>query len=163
MKKSFLIVVLILLCACKQREDNKPLPVNNTDTIVTEKEAIETKHLNEQTGDTIHMLAQDEKGNYSAIGEIDSLHSRIYIKFNNQSAANLKASIKTMEGEGNIRFNQIIFPDKTADGPFAKEMELQLKQTGEHTLIIGHSLMAEGQYEGKFKVELIFKEAKIPN
>lgn len=153
MKKLLLIIVVILLFACKQREENTTLPVNVTDTIVTEKETLATEHLNEQIDDTIDMV-EDRKGNFSAIGTIDSIHPRIYVKFSNKAVGNLKASITAMEGDGNIRFNQIIFPDKTADGPFGKEMEHELKTTGEHILIIGHSLMADGQYEGKFKVDL---------
>jgi hypothetical protein len=154
MKKIIIITAVILLYACKQKEETKIIPVNMTDTIITQKEETTANHLNEQIGDTIIMLVEDKKDNYTAIGQIDSLHPRIYIKFANKTPANLKAVISTMEGDGNIRFNQIIFPDKTADGPFNKEVEQQLNIIGEYTLIVGHSLMADGRYEGKFKVNL---------
>jgi hypothetical protein len=152
----YIIIAALFFLSCKQKGNNETIPVNMSDTIVTETEKTAIERLNEQKDDTIRMINQDAKGVYSAIGSIDSIHSRIYVKFTNKDEAYLKATITTMEGEGNIRFNQIIFPDKTADGPFGKEMELKLKTQGEHTLIIGYSLMAEGRYEGEFKVEVRF-------
>ncbi|MCF6131929.1 hypothetical protein [Flavobacterium wongokense] len=161
MTKYSIIIIVFIFCSCKQREEKNAIPVNMTDTIVTDKEKTAAEQLNEQIGDTIEMINTDSAGNYSAIGTIDSIHSRIYVKFTNKEAANLKATITTMEGDGNIRFNQILFPDQTSDGPFGKEMEHELKTTGIHTLIIGHSLMAEGRYEGKFKVDV--KLTSSPN
>lgn len=148
------IIAAFLVFSCNQKENVKIIPVNSTDTIVTEKDSAANKDLNTQQLDTISMLVPDAKGYYSAVGEIDSIHSRIYVKFTNEASGKLHAVITPIHGDGNIRFNQILYPDKTADGPFGKELELELKQTGEHTLIIGHSLMADGQYQGKFKVEL---------
>lgn len=164
MKKILIIITIAILYACKQREDNKTIPVNMSDTIITENEKAATRHLNEQIADTINMLVHDDKGDYSATGQIDSLHPKIYVKFINPTPGNLKATIKTMQGDGNVRFNQIIFPDKASDGPFGKELKYELKTVGAHQLIIGHSLMAEGQYEGKFKVEIqLSDKAKSTN
>lgn len=149
------IVATFFVFSCNQKENVKIIPVNSTDTIVTEKDSAANKGLNAQLQDTISMLVQDEKGYFSAVGEIDSIHSRIYVKFTNEATGKLHAVITPLNGDGNIRFNQILFPDKTADGPFGKELELEIKQTGEHTLIIGHSLMAENPYSGRFMVEII--------
>ena len=150
MKKYVIAIVALLAFSCQQKENVKIIPANMSDTIVTEKEKPENKQL----GDTIRLAIKDDKGIFVADGEIDSIHSRIYVRFTNPGADSLKAAITPMDGDGNIRFNQIIFPDETADGPFGKEVKLELKQTGEHTLIIGHSQMADGQYQGKFKVQL---------
>ena len=154
--KKYCIAILaaFLVFSCNQRENVKIIPVNSTDTIVTEKDSIANKDVNAQLYDTISMLVPDAKEYYSAFGEIDSIHPRIYVKFTNESAGKVHAVVTPISGDGNIRFNQILYPDKTADGPFGKELELELKQTGGHTLIIGHSLMAENPYSGKFKVEL---------
>lgn len=148
------IVAAFFVFSCNQKENVKIIPVNSTDTIVTEKDSEAHKDVNEQLADTILMLLKDEKGSYTAIGKIDSIHPRIYLKFTNEATGNVHAVVTPINGEGNIRFNQILYPDKTADGPFGKELELELKQTGEHSLIIGHSLMVDSQYQGKFKVEL---------
>ena len=148
------IVSLLLAFSCNQKENGKIIPANMTDTIATEKDKANDTVLNAQQDDTIQMLVPDEKGSYSAFGIIDSIRPRIYVTFTNKKTGNLNAAVTPINGEGNIRFNQILFPDKTADGPFGKDLELELKQTGKHTLIIGHSLMAENPYYGKFKVEL---------
>lgn len=162
MKNCLIILVLISFCfansftlvSCHQKkENNKPIPVNMTDTIISGKE-ITNEPLNEQVGDTIQLLVQDDKGIYSAIGVRDSLHPRIYVKFNNKDISLLKATVKPLIGDGNLRINQIIFPDKTMDGPFGKELEQELKTSGEHLLVIGISQMADNPYIGKFKVEV---------
>ena len=154
MKTRLLIGAVLVAISCNQKENDKIMPVNSTYSIATAKDKAADKEANTQHRDTINMKVQDEKGSYNAIGEIDSIHPRIYVKFTNQAAQNLHAVITPMQGEGNIRFDQILFPNKRADGPFGKEIALKLKQTGEHILIIGHSLMAEYPYSGKFKVNL---------
>ena len=148
-----ILVVSLLTFSCNQKQeaDNKVIPVNMTDTIVTEKE--KPKEENQQLGDTISLTFKDDKGSYIAEGVIDSLHSHIYIKFTNDFAGNLNASVKPL-GVGNIRFNQIIFPDKTSDGPFGQDIEQPLSQTGVYTLVIGHSLMADNPYNGRFMVKV---------
>jgi hypothetical protein len=155
MKNYILITFIFLIFSCNQKSDDKVIPVNMTDTIVTEQDKV--KEINKQVGDTIKLLYKNEKGSYIAEGSIDSIHPRIYVKFTNDDIGSVKATLKPV-GLGNIRFNQIIFPDETGDGPFGQDLEHQLNQTGEHTLIIGHSLMAENPYQGKFKVELQLTE-----
>lgn len=160
MKKNLIILVVSLLifsCNQKPEADDKPIPVNMTDTIVTEKEKEKPKEENQQLGDTISLTFKDDKGSYIAEGVIDSLHPRVYIKFTNENAGNLKASVKPL-GVGNIRFNQIIFPDKTSDGPFGQDVEQPLSQTGVHSLVIGHSLMADNPYNGRFMVRVQLAE-----
>jgi|SRR6218665_134526 len=145
-----IIVLLSFFVSCKQKENTDIVPVNMSDTIVTEKD----KNVNRQVDDTIHLNFIDEKGLFTVEGSIDSIHPRIYVKFENDDLGKLKARIIPTVGKGNIRFNQIVFPDKTADGPFGMDLDLDLKQKGKHELIIGHSLMADHPYQGKFKVEL---------
>ena len=114
--------------SCNQKEDNKIMPVNSTDTIVTEKDSgnVQPKEENQQLGDTINLTFKDNKGNYIAEGTIDSIHPRIYIKFTNDDPGILKATVKPL-GVGNIRFNQIILPDKRADGPFGQDCRTETR------------------------------------
>ena len=147
------IIFGFFIFSCKHKENTTIIPANMSDTIVAEKDKVEDSISNIQKNDTIAMLVENENGIYSGFGNIDSV-GHVYVKFTNEDAGNLTASITPVDGNGNIRFNQILFPDKTADGPFGKEMVLELKQSGEHILIIGHSLMADNPYKGKFKVEL---------
>lgn len=153
MKTLIAIVCTLLAFSCSPK-DGSISTGNSIDIIARAKPIDEEKHSNEQLSDTIIMEMEDENGIYSAFGIIDSEHPRIYVKFSNEDTGNLYAVITPLKGKGNIRFNQILFPDKTADGPFGKDVALVLRQTGQHTLIIGHSLMAENPYSGKFKIDL---------
>ena len=149
---SIVFVIALFFVSCMQKNNTEIIPITMSDTIVTEKDKAKGKI--QQIDDTIHLNFIDEKGLFTVEGSIDSLHPRIYVKFENDDLGKFKAKIVTNSRKGNIRFNQIVFPDSTADGPFGTNLNLELKQTGKHMLVIGHSLMADNPYVGKFKVEL---------
>ena len=160
MKKFLMLLLAIFLFSCQQKE-TKESPIETSDSIVVKQNKEENKEENKpiqeenkQIGDTIFMNSMDEKGLFVAEGSLDSVHSKVYVKFKNENLGELKAQILPAGGKGNIRFNQIIFPDKAADGPFGMDLKIDLKQKGDHVLIIGHSLMADEPYFGKFKVQL---------
>jgi hypothetical protein len=44
-------------------------------------------------------------------------------------------------------------PDSTFDGPFGKSLDYKIKTPGTYKLIIGESMMAEGQYSGDFEIK----------
>lgn len=150
MMNKFLILLLsILFFSCQQKE-KEHISTKISDPIVTKK----TKGINVQVGDTILMNFKNKNDLFVAEGMLDSIHSRIYVKFKNEDLAQLNANIIPATGKGNIRFNQIIFPDKTSDGPFGIDLKISLKQKGDYIIVIGHSLMADNPYLGKFKVQL---------
>ena len=64
----------------------------------------------------------------------------------------LHAIISTKQG-ANLRINQIEMPDSTFDGPFGKSLDYKIKTPGTYKLIIGESMMAEGQYSGDFEIK----------
>lgn len=154
--KNYLILFLsIFFFSCQQKE-TKNAAVQISDSIATEKTtAVNTpEEVNTQTGDTILMNVKDEKGVFVAEGALDSIHPRIYVKFKNEDLGQLNATIVPTTGKGNIRFNQIIFPDNTSDGPFGMDLQIPLKQKGNYILVIGHSQMADNPFWGKFKVQV---------
>ncbi|SNR40037.1 hypothetical protein [Flavobacterium sp. ov086] len=153
MKFFTILAISIFFFSCQQKE-NKKTSVSTSDSIITKKIKEEKKDDNQQIGDTIFLKLKDEKGLFVANGSLDSIHSRIYVKFKNENISELKAKIIPAPGKGNIRFNQIIFPDKSSDGPFGMDLSIHLTQKGNHILVIGHSLMADNPYWGKFKVEV---------
>lgn len=161
MKNYILLLISIFFLSC-QKKENKIDSVSVSDSILLKKNAlenkIENKEENKQIGDTIFMNFKNSKNSFLAEGLIDSLHSKVYVKFINETPSELNATIVPITGKGNIRFNQIVFPDKTADGPFGTDLHLDLKQTGNYILIIGHSQMADSPYFGKFTVQLDIKE-----
>lgn len=150
MRNFLMLSISIFFFSCQQKE------IKNTSVQTTEpipaKEII--KGENKQIDDTIFMNFKDEKGLFMAEGAIDSIHPRVYVKFKNDAAGELNGKIITATNKGNIRFNQIIFPDQTSDGPFGKDLKTEIKQKGDYVLVIGHSQMADNPYWGKFKVEI---------
>lgn len=146
--KNLYILLSILFFSCQQKENNTPSAESPMPVVQKEK-----KQENKQIGDTIIMNFKEENA-FLAEGHLDSLNSKVYVQFKNEDLGELKAQIIPDAGKGNIRFNQIIFPDKTSDGPFGMDMQIPLKQKGNHILVIGHSLMADNPYYGNFKVQL---------
>lgn len=155
MKNFMILLISVFFLSCQQKQ-NKTAPVHSADSIATNaiNATKKNKEENKQKGDTIFMNFMNEKGSYIAEGSLDSIHPRIYVKFKNEDSGELKATIVPDTGKGNIRFNQIIFPDKTSDGPFGMDLKIPLKQKGNYIIVIGHSLMADNPFWGKFKVEL---------
>lgn len=152
MKKHLILLALVTIFSCQNKE-SKVIQVNETDTVVSKKEE-NAKEVKSVSDDTIHLNFIDEKGLFTVEGELDSIHPRAYLKFENDDLGKLEAKIIPTTGKGNIRFNQIIFPDNTSDGPFGMSVDLDLNQKGKNVLVIGHSQMADYPFWGKFKVEL---------
>lgn len=148
--KYYLILLLSIFIFSCQQSKNKNVTMNSSDTIVLKK----NKPENKQIGDTLYMYFKENKDSIFAEGLLDSIHPRIYVKIKNNDLSKLKASIIPSTANGNIRFNQIISPDNTSDGPFGRDLTIELKQKGNYILVIGHSLMADNAYWGKFEVKL---------
>ena len=149
------IVSLFFVFSCSPKENiHTAVQGGSIDIIAKPKKITEDKNRNIQSGDTIRMVAEDGKGIYRGDGTINSQHPRIYVIFTNKAPGDLYAVVTPEKHGANLRFNQILFPDKTADGPFGKDLAIKLNQIGEHTLIIGHSQMAEDPYNGKFTIDL---------
>jgi len=157
MKNFSMLLISIFFFSCQQKENNKT-PVAVSDSVVTEKNKEEDKEQNkkenQQIGDTIFMNFSDEKGLFVAEGTLDSIHSKVYVKFKNEDLGELKGNIAPATGKGNIRFPPLLFPDKSSDGPFGMDLKIYLKQKGNHILVIGHSQMADNPFFGTFKVQL---------
>ncbi|KGE13435.1 hypothetical protein [Sphingobacterium deserti] len=79
------------------------------------------------------------------------------LTFDVKHAATFTAAIKTLDGSGSIRINQIVFPDGTTDGPFGDSMTDSLTKTGTYQLIIGESQMQENRYSGAYTVTVELK------
>ncbi len=155
MKNISILLLSILFFSCQQKQ-TKNDSVSSSDSIVPKDSIIvkENKVENEQIGDTIFMNFKNEKNLYIAEGTLDSIHSRVYVKFKNEDLGELNGKIIPAGGKGNIRFNQIISPDKKSDGPFGIDLKTNLEQKGNYVLVIGHSQMADNPFYGKFTVEL---------
>jgi len=152
MKFSVLFLISIFFFSCQK--EMKQAPVQTPEPMAKEKNIESKSKENRQTGNTIFMNFRNEKGLFIAEGALDSIHSKVYVKFKNENTGELKAKIIPATGKGNIRFNQIIFPDNTSDGPFGMDLKIPLRQKGNYILVVGHSLMADNPYFGKFELQL---------
>ncbi|WP_394773105.1 hypothetical protein [Flavobacterium sp.] len=153
MKIFSILLISIFFFSCQQKQ-TKNAAIYHSDTIATKKIEVRQKEENKQIGDTIFMNFKNKEGLFTAEGSLDSIHPRIYVKFKNEDLGELNGKIVPTTGKGNIRFSQIIFPDNTSDGPFSMDLKIQLKQKGNHILVIGHSQMADSPFWGKFEVQL---------
>jgi len=77
---------------------------------------------------------------------------KVYIDIN--SGDTLRVLIQPSEKDANIRINQIIYPNGTADGPFDRDKKFRLEQAGLYQLILGNNLMAEGKTKTGFILHL---------
>lgn len=155
MKNILILLISIFFFSCQQKQTKSNSVETPSSTVAKDSIVLkEDKEENKQIGDTIFMNFKNEKGLYTAEGTIDSIHSRVYVKFKNEDLGELKAKIIPAGGKGNIRFNQIIFPNKNSDGPFGMDLNTNLEQKGNYILVIGHSQMADNPFYGQFKVQV---------
>ena len=157
MRNFSILLISLFFLSCQQKENKQAADIIS-DVDPKGKKIEQQKEQNKQIDDTIAMNFKNQEGFYIAEGSIDSIDSRVYLKFNNEIFKQLDAKIVPTTGKGNIRFNQIIFPDKTSDGPFGMDLKIDLKQKGNYIIVIGHSLMADNPFYGKFKVQLDAKK-----
>lgn len=149
MKKNLILVTLTLWCFSCQKKEARETVIPKADQ--NSVPAAEIPKQNKRIGDTIYMDYKNTEGIYTAESSLDSINSKIYLKIKNEEVSELSAKI-VPDSAGNIRFNQVLFPDKTADGPFGMDLKMDLNQIGNYILMIGHSQMAENPYQGNFKV-----------
>lgn len=149
-----MLLLSVFFFSCQQKENkiSDDVPISNSN--ISKKNKEHPKEENIQINDTIFMKFKNENGVFIAEGVLDSIRPRIYVKFKNEDLGELNAKIIPTTGKGNIRFNQIIFPDESSDGPFGMDLSIQLVQKGNYILVIGHSQMADNPFWGKFKVQL---------
>lgn len=60
----------------------------------------------------------------------------------------LRMSITHSRPDANIRISQIVLPDGSTDGPFGQQLNFDIKQKGNYTIIINKSNMASGTQVG---------------
>lgn len=90
-------------------------------------------------------------------GNINGFGDKIIYEFEASKGQTLNASVKPKEGEGNVRINQIIFPDGKADGPFGENMSYKLTESGNWKLVIGEDMMAGEPWKGTYLLTIEIK------
>jgi hypothetical protein len=84
--------------------------------------------------------------------------ARVKVHFISEGMKTLKVSLQTpWDINWNIRVSQIIFPDGTADGPFWKDLNYKLTQSGSYQLILFANMMAWDPWSWKINLNLELK------
>lgn len=78
----------------------------------------------------------------------------VFLEFNLNDTATLSGRLTSNDSIANIRFSQIILPDGTSDGPFGRELQYNLTQTGRYRLSVHEDMMAGDPWGGVFMVRL---------
>ncbi len=148
--------MIIITCACGRSQQAGEETTTDTlpaaDTLVLPP--VPDTPSNEQTGSEIRLQFEKDSTTLTAHGHMDSVNQTIIAYLDIGPGKKLTAAVIPADGKGNIRFNQIYFPDGNADGPFGKTMEYKLTQQGIYKLYIGANRMAEDAYTGKFTLTI---------
>lgn len=84
--------------------------------------------------------------------------ARVKVHFTSEGKKNLKVKLSTpWDINWNIRVSQIIFPDGKADGPFWKDLEYNLSQTGSYQLILFANMMAWDPWSWEINLNIELK------
>ncbi|MDQ8750962.1 hypothetical protein [Elizabethkingia miricola] len=153
---SFLPLVLIMAACSKnpskitiQKQDSSAVSISKTDTI-------KQNHNQDRqvTGNTIIREVDAQKFPVKFEDEFTNEDQKLIIHLKNAGNMKITGKIISESGNQNIRFNNVELNDQSIDGPFGQDIEYNLNQKGNYSLIIGKSLMADGSQKGKFSVQL---------
>lgn len=171
--KKFIFLFPFLLIACKKdasvnlttpNSDSSAISLEkstdlkvNQDSLIANSPAVEKvldEGVNRSTGKNEIIRTADGSMLPFKIGDqFKKDNQKLILKIKNISRPHLKISIQT-KNPMNIRINQIKSPDGSFDGPFGQTLKLDTPQKGEYWIIIGKSLMADGNSKGHFSVEV---------
>lgn len=134
-------LITIAIYSCNNSNTAKKSTNSSEDTLV---EPIEPDVFDPIPSKAIELKSEWDSIKLHKIGKESDT-----ITFNPGTYKNLNAEVNGVRA-GNIRFNQIIMPDKSSDGPFGKDLNYLLDQSGEYKLIIGESQMQGDPFEGDY-------------
>ena len=161
MKITFYVLGLLLLTACgngTSNTDDKKTDSSVADTADQPKDSakIHSTFLPKLITDSIINLELPQNGDTLKVRMLKNT-SPISCNISLPKTGNLYGTITTPTNKDNIRFNQMIMPDSSANGPFDRTIQYDIKKTGNYKLIIASNLMAENPYTGEFELSLVVK------
>ncbi|UCA61757.1 hypothetical protein KB553_09545 [Chryseobacterium rhizoplanae] len=86
--------------------------------------------------------------------EFTKENQKLVLQLMNARRTKISGRIVPESDQMNIRFNNIELNKQSIDGPFGRDFEYELNQTGDYSIVIQKSLMASGSQIGKFKILL---------
>lgn len=143
----YILISLLLFVACGNSKKEKTTAGQEAGTEKTKSADIIYPK------DTTAILV-DLDGGEGKVSVHKQERQSVYLAFDADGYKKLKAVITPREQTGNIRFNQIVLPDGSMDGPFGRTIEYDLPDNGAYKLILGESLMAGDPWSGDFDVSI---------
>lgn len=147
---------LLILTACQTPEEKLPVenqaPPAPLSADILEKQP-DTIPYNIQIDTVIH-ISFDSIQSATAKGAIGPSKRQVYCYVPVSKKQTIRARLIPSSNEMNIRFSQLIFPDRHTDGPFGKELVYAIKEPGMYQLLIAPNNMASGKITGDFEVEI---------
>lgn len=155
MKKSLIFILsLALFASCSKnptKADTQNDSVTKTDTISQTSEAENGQIIS----DTLITREVDmRKFPVEFQEEFTNENQKLLIQLKNTRKGEISGQIITESNGQNIRFNNIELNNQSIDGPFGRDFNYTLDEKDGYRLIIGKSLMADGNQKGKFTVKL---------
>lgn len=153
------LLIPILGIACCS---NNGISQNESQTAIAKTELAETKNpepsqgrrgaFRTVEGNKIIRTVDASQLPFTIGEEFTNENQQFIIVIKNVTKPTISAKINTLEKGRNLRINQIILPDGSADGPFSKEMKYNKKKNGTYKIIFGKNLMADGKLTGNISV-----------
>ncbi|MBN8864529.1 MAG: hypothetical protein J0H92_14235 [Sphingobacteriales bacterium] len=153
--------VLLLLMACHSPGE-KEMPAKTAEPEPVAFDGVvnhpDTIPYNVQIDTVIH-LSLDSVQTATAKGAISKTKSQVYCFLSVKKKQTIRARLIPATDDLNIRFSQLIFPDKTTDGPFGRELVYPVRQPGTYQLVISPNRMASGPFNGDFELKVSLTES----
>ncbi|RFM27604.1 hypothetical protein [Deminuibacter soli] len=157
--KPFLLFSVLLCCAC----NNTPAPsktIADTTPAAAKSDAPATPLRDTLPADTARqpglVTLQPGADSVALTGELTEKDRSRTFTINVPAGKNLYAEVTPVVAKNaNVRINQLLMPDGSADGPFGRSLKYPLQQKGRYSVIVGQNLMAgDGKWAGKFILKL---------
>ena len=153
---SFLLFVL-MMAACSKNPNKITIQKKDSSVVSTKKtDTIKQNHSQDRqiNGNTITREIDAKTFPVSFEDEFTNEEQKLVIHLKNVGKMKITGKITSESGNQNIRFNNVELNNQSIDGPFGQDIEYNLNQKGDYSLVIGKSLMADGSQKGKFSVQL---------
>jgi hypothetical protein len=155
MRKNSCWILLVLLACHSPGEKEMPAKTIEPEPVTFDGvvNRPDTIPYNVQIDTVIH-LSLDSVQTATAKGAISKTKSQVYCFLSVKKKQTIRARLIPASEELNIRFSQLIFPDRHTDGPFGKELVYALRQPGLYQLVIAPNRMASGPFNGDFELQV---------
>ena len=133
-----------------EKTDQGSRIVNDTATISVGEQGV----IDAEADSTVRVAFPANDSVVTVMGKLARARSKFTATIPVQNKHRLTATLIPLDSASNIRFNQVIYPNEKAGGPFGKTISVPTRQDGEYQLIIDHNLMTAAKLADKFRLHI---------